>query len=423
VAVARIDVAERRRRLGVRHALAPGAHAGDPVEAARRVVGFHGTDPASVFLALRARMPGATVGHLDRELYDARRLLRVLGMRRTLFVVPADLRAAIQSSTLPRVAHAHRRSLLKDLAAAGIEDPGPWLDDVEASTLAALIARGEAGATELVADEPRLATGLRMGAGTAYEAVQNITSRVLILLGARGLIVRGRPGGSWVSRRYSWVPTARWLGQAADPAVAALAAAEPAAEPVFGPLTADPEAAAQGAAELVRRYLGAFGPAPLADLRWWTGWTAAQTKAALAAVSAVEVAVDDGAGAVGPGYVLPDDVEPTADPGPWAALLPALDSTPMGWSARAWYLGGHKGSLFDAMGNIGPSIWLAGRIVGGWAQRPDGEIAVEVLEDVGREARALIDADAAAVAAFLGPARFTPTFRTPLERRLAAPPA
>jgi len=56
----RIDVAERRRRLAVRHGLAPrhrvaGAPA-DPAQVARRLVALHGTDPATVYLSVQARM-------------------------------------------------------------------------------------------------------------------------------------------------------------------------------------------------------------------------------------------------------------------------------------------------------------------------------------------------------------------------------
>lgn len=397
----------------MRHALAPGHRASDPVEAARRVVGLHSTDPASVYLAVHARVDGVCAADLTTELYDTRRLLRLLGMRRTVFVVPADLRAAIQSSTLPRVANAHRNTLLKDLAAIGMADPGPWLDDVEASTLAALIARGSASATQLVQDEPRLATSLVVSPDKRYAATPAITSRVLLLLGARGLIMRGRPGGSWVSRRYQWVPTASWLESAADPSVAALAPAVHAAEHSFGAMSVSAPDAAHGAAELVRRWLGTFGPAPITDLRWWSGWTAAQTTQALVAAGAVEVALDDG-----PGVALSGDLDSTPDPGPWAALLPALDATPMGWHARGWFLGEHQAALFDTMGNIGPSIWVDGRIVGGWAQRQNGEIALAVLEDIGSEALGQVEAAAASTAAFLGDTRFTPSFRTPTERRL-----
>jgi hypothetical protein len=92
----------------------------------------------------------------------------------------------------------------------------------------------------------------------------------------------------------------------------------------------------------------------------------------------------------------------------------------MGWRERGWFLGDHGPALFDRSGNIGPSVWADGRIVGGWAQRRDGEIAVRLLEDVGAEARAAVDAAAGRLAAWVGEVRFTPRFRTPLERELSA---
>jgi hypothetical protein len=105
---------------------------------------------------------------------------------------------------------------------------------------------------------------------------------------------------------------------------------------------------------------------------------------------------------------------------PWAALLPALDPTAMGWRERAWYVGGHAAALFDRSGNIGPTAWWDGRIVGGWAQRKDGEIAVRLLEDIGAEGAAAVAALAQRLREWIGPAvRITPRFRTPLERELS----
>ena len=117
--------------------------------------------------------------------------------------------------------------------------------------------------------------------------------------------------------------------------------------------------------------------------------------------------------------MLPGDLEPTPPPGEWAALLPALDPTVMGWADRSWFLGPHGQALFDANGNAGPTVWVNGRVVGGWAQRPDGEIAIRLLEDVGTDAAGLIEAEAARVRAWLDGARVTPRFRTPLERELS----
>src|SRR5690606_8597021 len=95
----------------------------------------------------------------------------------------------------------------------------------------------------------------------------------------------------------------------------------------------------------------------------------------------VEVSLDGG----GTGWVLPDDTEPVDPVEPWAALLPTLDPTTMGWRGRAFYLDpADVPSLFDTNGNAGSTAWWDGRIVGAWAQDPDGAVRV-VLSPTGRE--------------------------------------
>jgi hypothetical protein len=93
----------------------------------------------------------------------------------------------------------------------------------------------------------------------------------------------------------------------------------------------------------------------------------------------------------------------------------------MGWSQREWFLGEHARKLFDRTGNVGPTVWWDGRIVGGWVQRPDGEIACRFLEDVGADAVAAVETAAQRLAARLGPARITARGRalSPVERELA----
>ncbi len=91
----------------------------------------------------------------------------------------------------------------------------------------------------------------------------------------------------------------------------------------------------------------------------------------------------------------------------------------MGWTHRDWYLGEHRPALFDTSGNAGPTVWCEGRIVGGWALRPGGEVAVRLLEAVGAEALAAIEAAAERLGRWLGAVRVIPKFRTPLERRLS----
>jgi hypothetical protein len=122
-----------------------------------------------------------------------------------------------------------------------------------------------------------------------------------------------------------------------------------------------------------------------------------------------------------PGVVLAHDVEAETPPRePWVAFLPALDPTVMGWKERGWYLGEHGPPLFDRAGNAGPTVWSDGRIVGGWAVRPGGEVVYRLLEDVGADAAAGVEAEAARLSAWLGEMRVIPRFATPLARELVA---
>jgi hypothetical protein len=323
----------------------------------------------------------------------------MLGMRRTMFVVPAGLVPVVQAACTDDVAKRLRRQLEKDLAAGGIGDgdPAGWLRDLGAGVLAALPARG-GGATgaQLSADEPRLRTQLSYALDKSYGGTANITSRVLTLLGAEGHLVRGHRRGGWSSGQFTWFAASTWLRAAADSAVLDAGAAR---------------------AALARRWLRSFGPAPVSDLQWWGGWTGGQTKAALAALPTAEVDLDGR-----PGIALADDLEfPSDQAPPVATLLPGLDPTPMGWQERDWFLGEHRAALFDRTGNIGPTLWWAGRVVGGWAQRASGEIVGRLLEDIGAEGSAAIAREATRLEAWLGPNRVTPRFRTPLERELSSP--
>jgi len=391
----RIDEAERRARLAVRHRLAPGTQATDPVTTARDLVGLHATDPMTVYLSARARTAGLTRDALSAALYEERSLLRVVGMRTTMVVVPHDLAAIIDAACARAAGTTERARLTRWLGSSGAVpgDAGAWLNAVEGETVAALEDLGETTAAELVARVPGLRVRIPFGEGRTWQGTVGVSTRILFLLAAEGRVIRGRPRGSVVSSLYRWAPMDRW---------------------VPGGLPSMPTDEAR--AGLVRRWLGAYGPGTLADLRWWTGWPLRDLRHALAAVATAEV---DLGGEVG--LVLAEDAEPEAAPpeGPWAALLPSLDPTVMGWARRDWFLGPHRAALFDRNGNAGPTAWWNGRVVGGWAQRPDGEVVVRLLEDPGEEAaRALRDA-AGEVGAWLGQVRVVPRFRTPLEAELA----
>ena len=402
----KVSVACRRARLLARHQLS--VPAGTIAGAVDAMVALHATDPVTVYLSARARVPAATVEAVDEALYGSRAIVRMLGMRRTVFVVPAPRFPVVQRACTDDVARRLRRQLERDLANGGVGDgdAAGWLRDLGDAVLRALAARGSATGAQLSADEPRLRTQLVYVPDKSYGGTANITSRVLVMLAAEGHMIRGHRRGGWSSGQFEWFPAAAWLA----------AAPGSAADGAGGPADAGLDAAT-ARAELARRWLLTFGPAPVSDLQWWAGWTGAQTKAALAALPVCEADLDGQPGVMLAGDELPDE---SAAPAPVAALLPALDPTPMGWQARDWYLGPHGPALFDRTGNIGPTVWWEGRIVGGWAQRATGEVACRLLEDIGSDGAAAVSAEAARLEEWLGPARVTPRFRTPLERSLVA---
>jgi hypothetical protein len=269
--VERIGVEERRARLAVRHNVAPAARAGSIVEAARDVVCLHATDPSTVYLSAWARTNGLTIEAVDQALYEDRVLVRMLAMRRTMFVVPIEDAPMLHAAASLAVAARERKRNEQLVAMLGVDDVDAWISETEAATLEALERMGEATAQELAAEVPALREKVRMNVGKPYEGSVGMSSRILLLLAAEGKVVRGRPRGTWISSQYRWAPMTRWLG---------------------GPMAELPEADAQ--ADLVRRWLKRFGPGTEEDIRWWTGWTARPVRAALASVGAVEVDLDGG---------------------------------------------------------------------------------------------------------------------------------
>jgi hypothetical protein len=357
------------------------------------VVALHATDPTSVVLAVAARSTAPPVDAVEKALYEDRSLVRMLGMRRTMFVVPTDAVPVVHAGATMALVPRERRRVVQLVEEAGLTSDGAaYLHRAETAAMAELERRGSATGAELSKAVPELQAQIPIGEGRRWAGRVGVSTRVLFLLAAEGRIVRGRPRGSWMSNQHQWVPMAAWLPDGVG------------SMPV-----------AEARAELARRWLAAFGPGTAADVKWWSGWTAKEVGTALAAVGAVEVDLDEG----GTGFVLPGDEGRVRAPGPWVGLLPALDPTPMGWAGRGWYLGDHRAALFDRSGNIGPTVWCDGRVVGGWTQRAGGEVVWRLLDDVGAEATAAVEAAAARLQGWLGAGRVTPRFRTPLERELA----
>ncbi|MDX6300362.1 MAG: hypothetical protein QOF53_1576 [Nocardioidaceae bacterium] len=386
---------QRRQLLCRRHHLAGDAEG--PEEATRSVLALHATDPATVYLSVLARSSSTSLLDVAAAMYERRTLVRWLGMRRTLFLVPYPDVPVVQAAASCGVAATLRTRLVNQLERNGTRPPldddiPAWVDSLAENVELALRRRGSATGSELSDDEPRLRTTILARAPS--DRPQNVTSSLLTMLSAQGRIVRSTPTGAWTCRQHSWQHAERWW---------------PEGLPVLDTWLAQ--------RELARRWLSRFGPATVDDLQWWCGWNKSTVHRALA-----ELPIEDVDLHGAPGIRLridesaPDDLEPSP---PTAALLPALDATAMGWKHREWYLAVDPAAIFDRAGNIGPSVWWDGEIIGSWAITAAGEIRTACPVDRGAQAADAIAALAATLQHRLDGAVITPSVRTPLERALA----
>ncbi len=375
----RISDEQRRMRLGRRHAVAPQHRVADPVAAARAVVALHSTEAASVHLAVAARVAVAAVSDVDRVLYEERSLVKQLAMRRTLFAFPRDLVPAALGSSSDRVAAALSSRISRTIATNGLATDGDaWLDEACRAVEDAVSHAGALSNAEIRSQVPMVRGQVNVGTGKWGQAVQ-VSPWVCTLLGLRGRLTRGAPVGDWTNPRARWQRMDDWLGAPVEPLEAR-----------------------QGYAQLVERWLDRFGPGTLDDIVWWLGATKGIVRTAIADVAAVEVDLDDGQ----VGYALPHDLADVAEVEPWAALLPVLDATTMGWKSRGFYLDPDDvGHLFDTNGNGGTTAWWNGRIVGCWVQGPDGRVRVVARHALGKDAARALDAEAVRLTEWLGGVR------------------
>lgn len=385
----RITDDQRRRLLVHRQLTLTGCTV---LEATDRLVALHATEASSVYLALLARMRGLTIDDVRVEL-ETGDLVRVLAMRRTLFVVRRELVPTVYAAASIGVGRTLRARMLKQLATIPtdppVTDPQAFLVGAAGDVLAAL-AQGPLEGAGIARAVPALRTAFLPTTDKKWDVRRSLTSPVLAMLSAEGEILRGQPAGPWTSTRHRW---------------------ERATDRFPGGIPVLDEAAAR--ADLARAWLVAFGPATEADLAWWTGWSLGHARAAIAALETRPVELS-----AGDGFILAEsDLDAPPAEG-HVALLPSLDPTTMGWKHRDWYLGPHRPHLFDAVGNAGPTIWAEGRIVGAWAVRDGGEVVYRLLEDVGSDTRSAVDAEAARIAALIDGATFRASFPNALHREL-----
>lgn len=376
---------DRRRRLVERQLLDNPDSGREIVEVVRDLVALHSSDPVSVFLSIAARMPNSTIETVDAALYDDRSLIRHHAMRRTLWVTTPEMLPIVHAACSTRVIEQERKRTIRILGGEpSIADPGAWMEQAVARIVAHLDEFGPLTTRQIGEQLPELAFSVLVGEGTSSQGRQSTHSRVLLMAGLAALVFRDRPVGTWVSSQYRWTTRQKW-------GIPDLSLND------TGTATAD----------LVRHWLARFGPGTIQDVRWWSGLTVQAVRTALFDIDAQEVSLESD----DVGFVLPGDIESAPGLKPSAKLLPGLDPTPMGWKQRGWYLDETAAErVFDRNGNVGPTIWVAGEIVGGWVQQSNGDISTELYRRIDPSTQRQIDAEIERMREFVGDTRYKVRF-------------
>ena len=187
----------RRARLARRHRLIPEQRCDDVLQVCRSVVGLHASDPVTVYLSAAQRMRTGSIAAIDDALYEQRSLVRHHAMRRTLWVLPLDSAMAAHSSTTIALVRPERARLANALVQSGItDDPHEWIDTAGAALLKELATRGEATARELGQALPDYTVPVVISPNAAHGGPVPAHTRLLLLLGFVGAIVRTRPIGT-----------------------------------------------------------------------------------------------------------------------------------------------------------------------------------------------------------------------------------
>lgn len=312
------------------------------VEAVGRLVGLQAQEAPSPYLALWNRLAGFDPAELDAA-FAARDLVKAPLMRLTLHAVRAVDHPVLHAAMTACL----RGSRLGDRRFTSTGLSPAELDRIVPDLLAFL------SEPRSNADAEALLDGWRAGHGKGlWWAVRTVAP-----------VVRAPTGGPWA------FDAARYVA-------AEVSATEP------GP----------AAAELVLRYLTAFGPATTQDLRQFTMLPAHVLRAAL---DALGDRVEPRAGAGGARLLdVAGGTVPDADVPAPARLLPMWDSVLLAYADRSRVLpDAYRGTVIRRNGDVLPTVLVDGLVAGLWRPVPEG-IEVTAFERLAPSAWAELDAEA-----------------------------
>ncbi len=338
----------------------------DPVAALERFGPLQAQEPASPYLALWSRLAGFEAADLDEAIRD-RRVVKAMYLRGTLHLVSSTDFLALDAAIRPMLQAGRVRDQYRDAA----------VDDIDAVVAAALE----------FADEPRSNAEMHAFLGGLPEVGgrkgEDVWWRVR---GYAPFVQVPDPRAPWsYGRRVSVVAARSWLRGAAF---------------------ADEASAFRS---LARRYLGAFGPASLADMGAWSRIAVGRLRPAVEALDDVVTFRDEGGRVL---YDLAGAPRPDAAVDAPSRLLPMWDSILLGHAVRTRILPEalHR-AVIATNGDVVPTFTVGGDVAGAWwaeeaaapGRAPSTRIVLEGADRLSREVRRALEAEATSMADFVAP--------------------
>ncbi len=324
------------------------------VRALERVAGVQAQWPPSPYLGLWARVEGFHPTQLVRAV-ERRHAVKATVMRTTLHIT--------SSADYLAFAGIYRERLI-----AGIERK---LDAM--GERADLAGDGERLAA-LAAEQPRSRTKLLAALGRPKLVIEDRQPwLVWYALSAHAGLVCAPPSSVWRSHTSggTFVPARTWLG-------------------------ADGATGSAAMTHLVRRYLAAFGPASRADVSQWAGLPVSLVDDGLERLVVRRFTDESGRDL----YDLPRAQLPPEDAPAPARLLPRFDNLVLSHDDRRRVLPEEYRAAVIEGGEVRAVFLVDGFVAGLWSLE-GGKVRVEPFAPLPRAARREVEAEAAALEAFV----------------------
>ncbi|MCL6451940.1 MAG: winged helix DNA-binding domain-containing protein [Acetobacteraceae bacterium] len=337
------------------------------------VLGLHAQVLNSALLSIAVRVPEYNRASLSSELYVRRSLVKVWCMRGTLHLLSSrDYPLFLSGIMRPRAS-----GYAALLARCGLS---PDQIDTLPDRVRAALSHGPLTRKELHAAVPDLS---RLPAAAWGEDVKDLCYM--------GVLVHADPRGN--EARFALARD--WLNGASD-------------GPDAPHDVPDDTGVDKAVADLLRRYLRAYGPASAGDFAYWAGFDRIDPALRAKEMLGDEIEMVEVTGYRNPLMLVVADLPDLrhAEPPPGVFVLPMFDPMMMAYRDRRRFVDqSRRSSLVKPGGFIAATLWSRGRIVGTWEYKVAGKravVRVSPFSQLTREERSGLDGALQPLCAALG---------------------